>query len=137
MKKARSRKTKNKKTENKISAAGKKEEAASKMFWANTYSTKQDFVVAVCDEDIIEKELKFKYHAKKEAIKVKLSKNFYGGMLIDEGIVLKLLNKATIANLMGKRAVGLAEKNGFIIHENIILIDEIPHAQFVKIYKAR
>lgn len=117
---------------------GKKpEESTSKMFWANTYTTKQDFVLAVCDEEIIEKELKFKYHEKKDAIKVKLSKKFYGGMLIDENIVLKLLNKATIGNLMGKRIVELVEKNGFIIHENIILIDGIPHAQFVKIEKTR
>lgn len=126
-----------KRIKNKRVAEKKSEEQASKMFWANTYTTKQDFVLAVCDEEIIEKELKFKYHAKKDAIKVKLSKKFYGGMLIDENIVLKLLNKATIGNLMGKRIVDLAEKNGFIIHENIILIDGIPHAQFIKIEKTR
>ena len=115
----------------------KNEESISKMFWAKTFSTKQDFVIAVCDENILEKELNFKYHVKKEPVKVKLSKNFYGGMLIDENIVLKLLQKANIGNLMGERIIDLAEKNGFIIRENVILIDGIPHAQFIKIGKAR
>lgn len=126
-----------KKIKNKKMTEKKPEEQTSKLFWANTFTTKQDFVLAVCDEEIIEKELKFKYRVKGEAIKIRLSKKFYGGMLIDENIVLKLLNKATIGNLMGKRIVDLAEKNGFIIHENIILIDGIPHAQFIKIEKVR
>jgi len=43
------------------------------------------------------------------------------------------MRKATIGNLMGEQAVDLAEKNGFIIRKNVILIDGIPHAQFVKI----
>jgi len=112
-------------------------EIKNKMFWAKIFTTKQDFVVVVCDENILEKELKFKYHVKKEAIKIKLSKNFYGEMLIDENIVIKLLQKASIGNLMGVRTVELAENNGFIIRENIIVIDGVPHAQFIKISKVR
>lgn len=115
----------------------KAEETINKLFWTKTFSTKQDFVVAVCDENILEKELQFKYHIKKEAIKIKLSKNFYGGMLIDENIMVKLLHNATIGNLMGERTIELAERNGFIIRENVILIDGVPHAQFIKISKIR
>jgi len=105
----------------------------SEMFWAKIFTTKQDFVVAVCDEEIIEKELEFKYHVKKEAVKIKLTKEFYGEMLVSGEIAIKLLKRATIANLMGNRTIELAEKSGFIIHENIILIDGVPHAQFVKV----
>lgn len=121
-------------TEN--SKAKKREDAATN-FWAKTFITKQDFVVAVCDEEVLEKELSFKYHEKKDPVKIKLSKNFYGGMVVDESIVIKLLRRATIGNIMGKRAIDLAEKNGFIIRENIILIDGVPHGQFIKISKIR
>jgi hypothetical protein len=34
---------------------------------------------------------------------------------------------------MGKNIVELASKNGFIVKENVILIDGVPHAQFVKL----
>ena len=111
----------------------------TEMFWTKIFATKQDLVLAVCDEELIEKELKMKTNAneKKNVLKVKVSKNFYGGMLVNEAVVVRLMNKATIGNMMGTHSVELAEKNGFILRENIILIDEVPHAQFVKISEIR
>jgi len=97
------------------------------MFWGKIFPAKYDIVVAICDEELIDKEIKMKKH------KVKISKNFYGGKLIDEKIAVKLMEKATIGNLIGKNIVELAEKNGFIVKQNIISINGIPHAQFVKI----
>jgi hypothetical protein len=97
------------------------------MFWCKVFSTRYDLVVAICDEDLIEKEIGTK------ELKIKVSKNFYGDRLVNEKIVLRLMKKATICNLIGKNIVELAEKNKFIIKENIIFINDIPHAQFVKI----
>ena len=96
------------------------------MFWSKVFQTKYDLVVAICDEELIEKEIDKK-------LKIKVSKNFYGGRLVDEEIAVKLMKKATIGNLIGKKIVELAEKNGFITRENIILINGISHAQFVKV----
>ena len=96
-------------------------------YWGKTYSTQEDLVVAICDDNLIDKEIVDK------EIKIKVSRGFYGGMYITEGIALKLLNKATIGNLIGEKIVDMAEKNGFITKENIIFINGIPHAQFVKI----
>jgi hypothetical protein len=96
------------------------------MFWTKIFRTRQDLVVAICDENLLGKEIKH------EKIKVKISKDFYGGKLITEHVAIRLLEKATIANLFGKEIVDVAERNGFIISENSILIDGIPHAQFVK-----
>ena len=101
------------------------------MYWTKVFSTKTEIVVALCDEDILDKVIEFK----KTKAKVKISKYFYGEHLIDDNIVLKLLNKATVGNLFGKNIVMLAEKNGFISKENVINIDGIPHAQFVKLEK--
>jgi len=96
------------------------------MYWAKVYGVRPEIVVAICDEDIIDKALDFKKGAR-----VKVSKDFYGERLVDEKTVLKLLENATIGNLFGKEIVTLAKKNGFISQENIINIDGVPHAQFV------
>jgi len=98
------------------------------MFWGKVFYTKYDIVVAICDENLIDREIRTK-----DKLKVKISKSFYGGQLINEAEALKLMRRATIGNLIGKRIVELAEKNGFIEKENIILINGIPHAQFVKL----
>lgn len=97
------------------------------MFWCKLFPAKEELVVAICDEELIGKEIGTK------KLKVKISKNFYGDRLADEKIVLKLMRRATICNLMGKEIVEIAKKNGFITEENIILINGVPHAQFVKI----
>lgn len=96
------------------------------MFWCKVYTTRYDLVVAICDEDIIDTEID-------KELKIKVSKNFYGGKLIDEKFALLLMKKATIGNLMGKNIVKLAEKNGYVLRKNIIMIKEVPHAQYVKI----
>ncbi len=97
------------------------------MFWGKTFQTNYDLVVSLCDEKLIDKTID------KKNLKLKVSRDFYGGNLIDETTAVKIMKKATIGNLIGKDIVKLAAENGFISRENIILIDDIPHAQFVKI----
>lgn len=99
------------------------------MFWCNIFYDKKDVVVVACDEELLGKKLKMK----EKGITIKISEKFYGGKLVDEKTFLKLLKEATIGNLMGKRVVELAVKNGFIVEENVILINGIPHAQFIKL----
>ncbi|MEM5766031.1 MAG: DUF424 family protein [Candidatus Aenigmatarchaeota archaeon] len=99
------------------------------MFWCNVFTDKKDIVVVMCDEELLGKKLKMK----DKKISVNVSEKFYGGNLVDENVALKLLSKATIGNLIGKNIVELASNNGFIVKENVILIDGVPHAQFIKI----
>ena len=96
------------------------------MFWAKLHKTRYEIVVAVCDKDILEKQLKIK------KAKIKISKYFYGDTLIDENVAVRLMERASIGNLIGKDIVNLAGEKGFKTKENVILIDGIPHAQFVK-----
>ena len=97
------------------------------MFWVKVFPAKYEIVVAVCDEELIDKELMM------DDVKVKISRHFYGEKLLDGEMTLKIMRKATIGNLMGKKIIELAEKNGFIDKQNIIFINEVPHAQFGKI----
>jgi hypothetical protein len=104
----------------------KKTETSRNMFWCKVFNAKYDLVVAICDDELIGKKIG-------SGPKIKISKNFYGGKLIDKSIALKFMDRATIGNLIGSRIVKAAKKGGFITRENIIFIDGIPHAQFVKI----
>jgi hypothetical protein len=96
------------------------------MFWSKVYRVKDQIVVAICDEDLLEKTLNF------DDVNFYVSKKFYGGNLIDEEKAEKLLENATIGNLIGKKIVSLALKKKYIAKENIILISGIPHAQFIQ-----
>lgn len=99
------------------------------MFWCRIFATKNDIVVAICDEELLGKEIDFK----KQKVKVRISEKFYGGKKVNERVALKLMQKATVGNLMGKRIVELAYKNGIVVKENVLMIEDIPHAQFVKL----
>jgi hypothetical protein len=96
-------------------------------FWCRVFQTKFDILVAICDEEVLGKKMKYK------DVKLKIDENFYRGRKIDEKIAVVLLKKATIANLFGKRIIKLALTNRFIDKKNIILINGHPHAQIVKL----
>jgi len=100
------------------------------MFWGKFFVAKSDVVLAMCDDDLLDKKL----GDKKLGLEVKVSKQFYGEKLIEsEADAVKFLGACSIGNIIGKRIVALAEKNGFITKENIISIGGVPHAQFVKL----
>ncbi|MEM5776840.1 MAG: DUF424 family protein [Candidatus Aenigmatarchaeota archaeon] len=96
------------------------------MFWSKVYRFKDEIVVAICDEELLEKTLEF------NDVKFHISKKFYGGNLINEENAIKLMENSTIGNLVGKKIVSLALKKKYIAKENIILISDVPHAQFIQ-----
>ena len=95
------------------------------MFWCKTHNTKREILVAVCDESLLGKRI-----GKKS--EVHINEGFYKGELVDGDRVLKLMNKSTICNLMGKEIVKIAIEKKFITKENIMFIDDIPHAQIIR-----
>ncbi|MCD6403356.1 MAG: DUF424 family protein [Candidatus Aenigmarchaeota archaeon] len=97
------------------------------MFYAKVHAVRGENLVAVCDEELLGKKIFW------NGIEIEIKEEFYGGMKIDEKECIQLLKKATIANLMGKNVVGLALREGFIEKENVLYINDIPHAQFVKL----
>lgn len=96
------------------------------MMVAKKYRTEREFLVAVCDKELLGKTLKegeFSFH---------VSPEFYGGEEISEEELRELLTDATIANLIGERCVSLAIKMGFIDEEMVLFIEGVPHAQMVR-----
>lgn len=95
------------------------------MFWSKTYSAKGQFVVAICDKDLLGKSIG-------NELKITVKESFYQGELVDENKAIELMKKSKICNLLGKKIVDLAMKNKFITEDNIIFIGDVPHAQFIR-----
>ena len=88
--------------------------------------THDHYVVAVCDKPLLGKTLK------EGQIKFNVSEEFYGGELVDSKTCLNHLEKATIANMVGKKAVQTAINAGIVHEQAVIYIEGHPHAQWVK-----
>ena len=90
------------------------------------YKQGKDLLIGACDKELIGKKFKDgKLH-------INVSKDFYGGRTISIQTLIKYLNDATIANLVGKRTVDCAIKIGLIDPECVLKIKGIPHAQMVR-----
>ncbi|MCD6330607.1 MAG: DUF424 family protein [Thermoplasmata archaeon] len=106
----------NQNTENSDSLANK--------IYIKVYTVQNEVLVAACDAELIGKTLK------EGEIEFHVSKEFYADVLGDEELLKKHLVNATIANLVGHRAVKCGIEVGIIDKENVIKIAGIPHAQF-------
>ena len=88
-------------------------------------SEKYELVLGICDEKLVGEKLR-------KDPKFVVNKDFYYEKECDEEKALELMKKCTIGNLVGKKIVELALSKKFITRENVILIGDIPHAQFIK-----
>ena len=89
--------------------------------------THEHYVVALCDKPLLGKTLA------NGDIKFKISKEFYGGNLVDLRTCMKHLEKATIANMVGEKTVKAAVKAGLVHEQTVLYIEGHPHAQWVKL----
>jgi hypothetical protein len=101
---------------------------SSNKFWGKVIKTKFEILVAICDEELVGKEIEIE-----RDFRVIVNERFYKERLIDEKEALELMEKATIGNLIGKRIIEVAIRENIISPESVILIGGIPHAQFIKI----
>jgi hypothetical protein len=84
-----------------------------------------EVIVALCDKELIGKRLR------EGEIRLHVNKHFYKGELASKEMVREAFKVATIANIVGKRAVKLAIDEGIIDKNNVIKIQDVPHAQMV------
>jgi len=80
-------------------------------------------VVAVCDKELIGKELS------SGELHLKVSGLFYKGELKDKREVKIILKEAKSINLVGKESVGIGIELGLVDKENVIMFKDIPYAQ--------
>jgi hypothetical protein len=89
-------------------------------------SWKDTTLINICDEDLIGKTLS------EGKLKMHISRDYFGGQIVDGTEALKLMMDSSIINLAGEIAVNLAVANRLGSKEAVKLIQGVP---FLMIYK--
>lgn len=89
--------------------------------------TEQGLMVAVCDRDVLGETFE------NGEVSLTVTESFYGGDEAEEGEVVDSLARASIANIVGSRAVEVAVEAGIIDAECVLDVGETRHAQLVRI----
>ena len=84
-------------------------------------------IIAICDKDILGKTFS---EGDKQ---LDLSSNFYKGEEVGEEKLKEMIKKASVINAVGKKSIDFLEKEGLINEDNIFIVENIPHAQYVLI----
>ncbi|WP_132059139.1 DUF424 domain-containing protein [Halorussus amylolyticus] len=92
----------------------------------NERSTDEGLLVAVCDDDVLGETFE------EGEVSLTVTEEFYGGDEVDEQAVVESLARASVANLVGREAVELAIREGFVDEANVLDVDSTRHAQFLR-----
>jgi len=96
------------------------------MIYIKIHKTKENGLIAVCDENLIGKKFE------EGDLCLNVSNKFYKGELMDESSAEKILIEANNINFVGENAVNLGLKLGLILKEHILVIKGVKHAQSCK-----
>jgi len=99
----------------------------TKSVYIRVRETLDHVLVSVCDEQLLGRVLE------EGRIKFNVSKEFYGGELVDTDTCIKHLKNATVANMIGKNTVEAAISAGLVHKDAVLYIEGEPHAQWVKL----
>ncbi|UCE91994.1 MAG: DUF424 family protein [Methanobacteriota archaeon] len=86
----------------------------------------KEVLVAAADSDLLGRTFR------SGSLRIHVSREFYEGDLLDEEAFVSRLEMATVANLVGKEAVGAAIEHGFVNAECVLEIGGVPHAQMAR-----
>ena len=94
----------------------------------NERETEQGLLVSVCDHDILGE------HFEDGDVSITVSEDFYAGESVDEDAAIESLTRASIANIVGTRAVDLAVEAGIIDEGQVLEIGRTRHAQLLRLF---
>jgi uncharacterized protein len=89
-------------------------------------SWKDTSLINICDEDLIGKTLS------EGKLQMHISRDYFGGQIVDPDRALKLMKESSIINLAGEQAVSIAISNNMGAKEAVRMIQGVP---FLMIYK--
>lgn len=95
--------------------------------YLKVHHTPQGEVVAVCDADLLNTTLS---HGD---VQIAVTAAFYGTERATEEEVRAALRNACNANLMGKKATGIAIAMGLITEEGCLSVGGVPHALIIAV----
>ncbi len=90
--------------------------------------TPEGLLVAVCDSDCLGET-----YIDGE-VSLNVTESFYGGTeadAVDAETVVRRLKRASVANIVGERAVAIAVEAGIVDQDRVLQVDETLHAQLV------
>lgn len=97
------------------------------MIYINLIGEGEEKVLAACDEELLGKKFC------EGDLKLEVSRDFYGGELVEVDVFANLLKNVRIANLCGKHTIKKAIELGLVSKNSVIVIQGVPHAQMLKI----
>ena len=86
------------------------------------HQTKYSLIVALCDKELIGKEIK------EGDLCIKITERFYKGEDLPENRVIEILKDADSINIVGEKSIQLALKAGIIKKDDIKRIKDVPFA---------
>jgi uncharacterized protein len=89
-------------------------------------SWKDTTLINICDADLIGKTLN------EGRLKMHISRDYFGGQIVDGAQALRLMKESSIINLAGQTAVGIALSNKLGAEKAVRMIEGVP---FLMIYK--
>ena len=84
-------------------------------------------MLAACDKEHLGKTFSV------EKLRIEVTKDFYGGEIVELEKFAEILKNAPLANLVGEKTVGKAVELGLVSKDSVIKIQDIPHVQLLKI----
>ena len=94
----------------------------------NERQTPEGLLVAVCDPEVLGETFE------EGEVTLTVTEEFYGGETVEESAVVDSLARATVANIVGTRAVELAIEEGFIEEANVLEVGSTRHAQLLRMH---
>jgi hypothetical protein len=89
-------------------------------------SWKDTTLINICDVDLIGKTLN------EGKLKMHISRDYFGGQIVDGDEALRMMRESSIINLAGRRAVEIALSNKLGAEKAVRVIEGVP---FLMIYK--
>lgn len=86
-----------------------------------------EMVLAICDCELLGRTLRY------GKVFFHVNEKFYGGEKTAVVEAVAMISNATIVNLVGKKVVEEAIRQGYVHPEAVLNIEGVPHAQIVKI----
>jgi hypothetical protein len=89
-------------------------------------STQEGLLVSVCDADVLGETFE------NGEVSLTVEPDFYDGEEVTAEEVIDSLSRASVANLVGHEAVGVAIEHGFVEEANVLEFEETVHAQYLR-----
>ena len=93
----------------------------------NERETDEGTLVSVCDPDVLGETFE------EGDLSLTVTEEFYAGDEVDEETVVDSLHRASVANIVGERAVGVAIDAGIVEEANVLAIEDTLHAQLLRL----